>query len=133
VDAICLVGCPQIGTITHKKYPTFWGCPLSLHSGRHLNLREDLAHQLPHCVISVACSHSSPLKPVRGDTADIGNAEVPELAAEVECLVVTALVDHGAVELLTPKQVEGIDDVRGEVNVGAGAAEGIRELRAGKQ
>ncbi len=69
-----------------------------------------------------------------GDAADIGNAEVPELAAEVERLVVAALVDHGAVKrLASPEQVEGIDDVRGEVNIGAGAAEGVRELPTCKQ
>lgn len=92
-----------------------------------------LALQLAHHVLSIACSHCCPLKPVWGDAADIGNSEVPELAAEVERLVVAALVDHGAVKRLAPEQVEGIDDVRGEVNIGAGAAEGVRELRTGKQ
>lgn len=64
-------------------------------SRRRPSLPKDLARKLPHSVISVACPHSSLLKPVLGDAADVGNGESLELAAEIERLAVAALVDHG--------------------------------------
>jgi hypothetical protein len=88
---------------------------------------------LPYGVISVTFPHGSLLKPVWRDAADVGNGEVPELAAEIERLVVAALVDHGAFKLFAPEKVEGIDDVCGEVNVSARAVEGVCKLSAGKQ
>lgn len=132
-DVICLVGRPLIGTITQKTLPMFLAASsVAVELAASQSARR-LARQLPHGVISVTFPHGSLLNPVWGDAADVGNSKGLELAAEIERLVVAALVDHGAIKLFAPAKVEGIDDVRGEVNVSPGSVEGVCKLSARKQ
>jgi hypothetical protein len=101
-------------------------CPKAILFGHHID-------HPPYGMIGVPLPRREFVQPMRRGAAHIGDSKIAKLAAQIEGLVVKTLVDHCAIELYAPEEVEGVDAITGEMNARAVLFEGIGEFGAGKQ